>query len=156
MTDTDEIANLKHELAQVKAAMRPLDPAAMEREAKAWANQMHQLREARMSRAANFSKEDLAAMEAACSTKDMRDIAMRDGRAPTGPSAQGVIPSSQPLSNVRVGGSGTSGWAREIPLSNPPGVAILDRIMDHQDAVDRHERMVAEARRQAMLKGADK
>jgi hypothetical protein len=85
----------------------------------------------------------------------IRDIAMRDGRAPSGPSAQGVIPSSQPLSNVRTGGSGTSGWAREVPLSNPRGVNILDRIMDAQDAKDRHELMVQEARRHALLKAAE-
>jgi hypothetical protein len=153
---TEEIAALKRELGQLKAAMQPPDPKAMEREARAWRNQMHQLSEGRMSRASAFSKEDLAAMEAATPTSMVRDIAMRDNRAPSGPSAQGVIPSSQPLSAVRVGGSGTSGWAREIPLSNPPGVNILDRIMDHQDAVDRHERMVAEARRQALLKAASK
>jgi hypothetical protein len=32
--------------------------------------------------------------------------------------------------------SGT-GWQHEVPLSNPPGTAICDRLMDAQDAKDR-------------------
>jgi hypothetical protein len=85
----------------------------------------------------------------------VRDIAQRDARAPTGPSAQGAIPSSQPLSNIRTGGGGT-GWAREIPLGPQPGINHIDRLLDHADAQDRHERMVQEAQRQAMLKAASK
>ncbi len=30
-----------------------------------------------------------------------------------------------------------SGWAPERPLDPPPGVAIMDQMMDAQDAVDR-------------------
>jgi hypothetical protein len=69
-------------------------------------------------------------------TSLMRDIALRDNRAPTGPSSQGVIPSSQQVSNVRTGGSST-GYV--VPLSNPPGVAQADRLMDEQDRRDRIE-----------------
>ena len=49
---------------------------------------------------------------ARCTPTDMlRDIAMRDNRAPTGPSAQGIVPSSQTLSNVRgAGGAKTGDW----------------------------------------------
>src|SRR5262249_2873738 len=70
-------------------------------------------------------------MARAVPTDLMRNIALRDARAPTGPSAQGVIPSSQQMSNVRgtvgVPGSGT-GWAREVPLSNPPGINYVDAL----------------------------
>jgi hypothetical protein len=59
------------------------------------------------------------------------------------------------LCHPGIPGSGT-GWQAPIPLPNPPGTAILDRIMDHQDAVDRHDRMVEEARRQALKKVAEK
>jgi hypothetical protein len=55
----------------------------------------------------------------------VRDIAMRDNRAPTGPSSAGAIPSSQHLSNVRGAGGGT-GYA--VPLSNPPGTRLIDAI----------------------------
>jgi hypothetical protein len=41
-------------------------------------------------------------------------------------------PQSQP---VRRG----SGWAKPIPVEPPPGVAILDKIMDEQDRLDRAE-----------------
>jgi hypothetical protein len=151
MTDNNEIAEIKAELERVKTAMRPADPAAMEKEIAAWRDQMHQASESRMANASAFSREDLAAMERAVPTETVQAIAMRDARAPSGPSAQGIIPSSQPLSNIRTGGSGT-GWRDATPLAPPPGVNILDRIMDHEDAKDRHERMVEEARRQALAK----
>jgi hypothetical protein len=60
-----------------------------------------------------------------------------DNRAPTG--RPGMIP-EQP-SNARgtnVAGSGT-GWAHDVPLSNPPGVAQADKLMDEQDRRDRAE-----------------
>src|SRR5262249_34843534 len=50
-----------------------------------------------------------------CDTSDVRDIALRDNRAPTGPSSAGIIPSSQQISNVRgprAPGGGT-GWQPE-------------------------------------------
>jgi hypothetical protein len=94
--------------------------------------------------------ETLREMARAVPDNFIRDIAMRDARAPTGPSAQGVVSSSQQVSNVR-GGGGT-GWVRETPIGPPPGVNYADRLMDAQDAKDRHERMVEEARRLAMGK----
>jgi len=54
----------------------------------------------------------LREMVAAVPDHMIRDIAMRDGRAPTGPSSAGVVPSSQQLTGIRPGGG--SGWAREI------------------------------------------
>jgi hypothetical protein len=78
----------------------------------------HQMRERRASEGAlsHFSRDELAAMRAAAPDDQCREIAMRDARAPTGPSSQGIIPTSQPLSNVRVGGGG--GWQRTIPIKN--------------------------------------
>jgi hypothetical protein len=144
---TDELSELKARVAELEAKAKPPAPAPS-------TPQSFQ----RYDPTENFRMPASALREMVNAVPDqmMRDIAMRDGRAPTGPSAAGVIPSSQPLSNVRTGGSGTSGWAREIPLSPPPGVNILDRIMDHEDAKDRHERMVEEARRQALLEAASK
>jgi hypothetical protein len=155
MTDKDEIADLKRELAQVKSAMQPIDHAAMEREAREWMDRMHQARGAHMAHASAFSREDLAAMEAATPTQTVREIAMRDNRAPLGPSVQGVIPSSQPLSNIRTGGGGT-GWLPERPLGPQPGINHIDRLLDHADMQDRHERMMEAARQQVLLKAATK
>jgi hypothetical protein len=39
-------------------------------------------------------------------------------------------------------------------LQNPPGTNYADRLMDAQDAKDRHERVVEEAQRQALHKAA--
>jgi hypothetical protein len=108
-----------------------------------------------MSHASAFSREDLAAMERATPTAMVRDIAMRDNRAPLGPSGEGIIPSSQQMSNVRLGSSGTSGWRDATPLAPPPGVNILDRIMDHEDAKDRAELVERRARMQATQRLAE-
>ena len=82
--------------------------------------------------------EWMVPMLQACDDGFMRDIAMRDNRAPTGPSSAGIIPTSQTVSHVRVPGGGT-GWMRETPIAPPPGVAQADRLMDAQDRRDRAE-----------------
>jgi hypothetical protein len=71
-------------------------------------------------------------------TDMIRDI-VHDNRAPTGPSAQGIIPSSQQMSNVRAGGNGT-GWQNPIALSNPPGTNWVDAIAIADDQRQRAER----------------
>ena len=91
----------------------------------------------------------LAAMVEA--VPDMREVALRDARAPTGPSSQGAIPSSPQVSNVRgtnVAGGGT-GWAREIPLGPSMHQRYVDAQLDAQDAKDRAERI----RQHAQLEG---
>ena len=98
----------------------------------------------------------LAAMVAAVPDHVIRDIAMRDNRAPTG--RPGMIPSSNQQStgggSANVAGSGT-GWAHETPLGPPPGVAQADRLMDVQDARDRAELIERDARLKAMEKLAE-
>jgi hypothetical protein len=155
---TDELSELKAQqvqmsarLAELEARAKPPPPFDMERAVKEHIDEMHRASEARMSRASNFSREDLRAMEAATPTAMVQEIAMRDGRAPTGHSSQGVIPGSQPLSNVRTGGGGT-GWAREIPLGPQPGINHIDRMMAAEDVEFRRQRMLEEAQRQALLK----
>jgi hypothetical protein len=66
-----------------------------------------------------------------------------------------VIPSSQPLSNVRVGGGNTSGWAREIPLGPQPGIGYIDRMMMAEDLEFRRQRIQEAAQQQAMQKLAE-
>jgi hypothetical protein len=77
-------------------------------------------------------------MANAVPTDMIRDI-VHDNRAPTGPSAQGIIPSSQQMSNVRAGGNGT-GWQNPIPLSNPPGTNWVDALCIADDQRQRAER----------------
>jgi hypothetical protein len=102
---------------------------------------------------ANISADVLREMERACPTNVLREIALKDNRAPQGPSSAGIIPTSQPLSNVgrNVAGGGT-GWMRELSLRNPPGTNIADKLMDEQDRRDRAELVQrAEAMRRAEL-----
>jgi hypothetical protein len=93
-------------------------------------------------------------MAAAIPDHVVRDIALRDCRAPTGPSSQGVVASSQQLSNVRPAGG--TGWQAPIPLSSPPGVAQADRLMDEQDQKDRAELVEREAKFRAMQQLAER
>ena len=58
----------------------------------------------------------------------IRDI-VRDNRAPQVPA-----PASPPLPR-----SATPGWIEPRPLGPQPGAAIIDRMMDQQDALDRAE-----------------
>jgi hypothetical protein len=70
----------------------------------------------------------------------LREIAMRDNRAPTG--RPGMIPTNQQSSggggSANVPGSGT-GWAHETPIGPPPGIRYVDAQLDAQDAKDRAE-----------------
>jgi hypothetical protein len=120
MTDetNKQIAALSAEIDRLKASQpTPIDHAAASR----WKDKMHQLSEARALRQAtsSFSRAELAAMQAAAPDDQCKEIAMRDCRAPTGPSSQGIIPTSQPISNVRSGGGG--GWQHPIPIRNGLG-----------------------------------
>jgi hypothetical protein len=114
MTDKDEIAALKARVEELEARAKPSPPRDLEREAREWADQMHQAREARMSQASAFSREDLRAFEAACSTADLRDI-VQHGTIP-GPSGAGASGQITKVSNSPgLPGSNTGGWARETP-----------------------------------------
>jgi hypothetical protein len=149
-TSKDEIEKLKKEVAAMKAALAPTpnDAAAIG----AWRDSMHQLSEARAS-VSGFSRADLEEFERACPTNVARAIACRDNRAPSGPSSQGAIPSSQQISNVRSGGSpGGTGWAREVPLGPPSGIGYVDMLCEVDAARQRGERMVEEAKRKAAEK----
>jgi hypothetical protein len=124
MTDNKDtrIAALERKVAELERANAPAPPPVSDA---AWRDQMHALAERRASHQYHFSRAELREMQAAC--PDMHEIAMRDNRAPQGPSSAGVIPSSQGLSNVRGTGRGT-GWSDPAPLSNPPGTRLIDAI----------------------------
>ena len=144
MTDKDEIAALKAEVDALKAALTPTydDPKA----AAEWRDKMRALSEAR----ANIMPPSVVRDWAVLPDNLVRDISCRDNRAPMGPSSQGVIPSSQQISGVSVGGSpNRTGWARETPLSPPPGIAYVDRLLEVDSARQRGQAMIEEAKRKA-------
>jgi hypothetical protein len=149
MTDNNEIADLKRELSKLKAA-QPIDHKALEREAAAWRDQMHQMSEARMAQASAFSREQIAAMDAAAPPEMCRDLVQHGTvQSPSAAGTAGTI--TKVSSSPGVPGS-NAGWLTAPPIGPPPGVALADRLMDAQDAIDRHELMQAEARRIAAMK----
>src|SRR5215469_14465335 len=105
-SDTDELAALRPRIEQLERAAKPPEPFKPDD----WRppNPIDRL---------SMDPSVMHEMAQAIPTDMVRGI-IRDNQAPTGPSSAGAIPSSQQVSNVR----GT-GWSREIPLSNPPGVA---------------------------------
>jgi len=134
----DEIAALRREVAELKSAVKgaePTDPRETARRIAEWENEMHQMREGRMRLAAPPSViRDFAVLD----DRMVKEIALRDARAPTGPSSQGVIRSSQTVSGVHVGGK-SSGWVDPRPLSNPPGTNWVDAIAIADDVRQRAE-----------------
>jgi hypothetical protein len=72
-------------------------------------------------------------MQRATPASLMREI-IADGRRSTERSsiiASKDAPAPRPTGN---------GWIEPTPLAQPPGIAILDHMMDAQDAMDRAER----------------
>jgi hypothetical protein len=141
------MGDLKSELEALRAEVERLKPAPMPSEADVAAHRaaMHEASERRMANASAFTRDQLVAFQAAVPDEIVRGI-VADGHAPIGPT--GMVRTSQQTTDVRGGGRGT-GWAREVPLGTPPGVAQADRLMDEQDRRDRHELISQEARRRA-------
>jgi hypothetical protein len=153
--DTSQrIAQLERELAEVKAAVPKPQPTweEMERSRREWENEMHQLRERRMAYAIHPSVvRDMAGGVTEADCADLR----RASHRPIGPSP--MSPSSPTDAGVRRGGvpGGGTGWAHSAPLGPSPHQRYVDAQLDAQDAKDRHERVVEEARRQALLKAVE-
>ena len=156
----DEIAELKQQMADQKAELEALKAA----QAKAnppkstfvpisnaeWRDQMHALAEKRMSMATPPSVVRDWAVIPEHIVKGIRE----DRHAPTGPSSAGA--SGQVTKVSRDPGLPGSGWSAPTPLSNPPGVAQADRLMDAQDRRDRIELAQRIAAHEAAMRAAQK
>jgi len=129
----EEIAALRKELDELKSALAPKPKSDFvpmtDEQHRDW---VHQTNERRMSLASNFHPDDLRAMERACPTPMMKEIALRDARGPTSPG--GMVPSS---SGQVQGPSGGTGWVEPVPLSNPPGTFWVDAIAIADDVKQR-------------------
>jgi hypothetical protein len=91
---------------------------------------------ARMSMPASALREMARAVPDAV----IRDVALRDCRAPTGPSGEGVVPSGQQVSSVHPGPVAPinkTGWVEPAPIGPVAGIKHVDRLMDEQDRRDR-------------------
>jgi hypothetical protein len=154
MTDNTnkQIEALSAEIDRLKASQpTPIDHA----EASRWKDRMHQLSEARALADAKsmYSRVELTAMRAAAPDDVCRDIAMRDARAPLGPSSAGASGQvTKVSSNAGLPGS-NSGWQSQTPLGPQPHIQHVDRLMDAADRRDRLELIQQEeARRRAEQK----
>src|SRR5262249_44877864 len=131
-TQAEKIAALEREVAALKDAAKPPEPFKPE-----------PYQQYDPTAGMCMPRSTMLEMARAVPDRMMREIALRDARAPTG--RPGMIPdSSQQVSNVRggnVAGSGT-GWAREIPLGPSPHQRYVDAQLDAQDAKDRQERLI--------------
>jgi hypothetical protein len=79
----------------------------------------------------------------------MREVAMRDARAPTSP---GTIPREQ-MSSPSGGSAGSgTGWVDAQPIGPSPHQRYVDAQLDAQDLKDRRELIEQKAREQALLK----
>jgi hypothetical protein len=123
MSKDKEVEELRREVAELKAALKPGLPAG-EREVAEWRDRMHQMRERQMSRAGGFSPADLRAMEEAAPASTVRDLV-----------AHGTRPSR--VTDVPSGPKGGSGWVEPAPIRPPAGIRYADRLMDKQDERDR-------------------
>jgi hypothetical protein len=115
MTAKEELAALKREVEELKAKLAPPKPFKPE------PYQRYDPTEGMC-----MPPSALAAMVAAVPDRMLREIAMRDNRAPTG--RPGMIPTNQQSSGggaANVPGSGT-GWAHETPIGPPPGIHWVD------------------------------
>ena len=135
--DEDELSALKRRMAELEAKVTPPPP---------FTPPPYQ----RFDPTANISMPRSTMLQMANAAPDdvMRGI-VRDNRAPTGHA--GVIPDRRTSAHPGRRSLGT-GWRDATPLSNPPGVAQADRLMDEADKRDRHELIQREeARRRAEL-----
>jgi hypothetical protein len=148
------MADLKSEVEALRAEVERLKPTPMPSEADVAAHRsaMHEAAERRMANASAFSREQLAAFQAAVPDEIVRGI-VADGRAPTGPT--GMVRTSQQQTDLRPAAGGGTGWAREVPFGPSPHARYVDAQLDAQDAKDRHTLIVEEAQRMAARRLAE-
>jgi len=149
----ERMAALERELAELKAAQPKPEPSREEQERATakWIDEMHQMREGRMSLATPPSVvREMSVLD----DHLVKEIALRDARAPTG--RPGMIPGSQqPTSPRQSAGDGT-GWAHEMPIGPSMHQRYVDAQLDAQDAKDRQERIQQAASAEMARKFAER
>jgi hypothetical protein len=133
MSEKDEIAALKKEVEALKSALSGKEDKPQPK--KEFVPQPYQ----RYDPTAGMSmpRSALEAMIAAEPRGFMAGVVHDNRNAPTSPT--GMIPRSGGGDARQPASSSTPGWVAPTPLSNPPGVAQADRLMDAADRADRIE-----------------
>ena len=150
----EEIAALKREVAELKAAVQPKPQPSREDQERAtakWIDEMHQMREGRMSMATppEVVRDWNVLDNATC-----RDLVQHGTvQSPSMAGTTGAVTGVHRHDGAPVN---TSGWREPTPLSNPPGVAQADRLMDAQDRRDRVELAQRIAAHEAAMRAAEK
>jgi hypothetical protein len=139
VTDKDELAALKARIEDLERKANPPEPPKFDGGPRGPTTT-----ELAMSRMA-MPPQAMRVMIECVDDAAMAGI-RRDGRAP-----QNLAPlAAEGRSSPRL----PQGMREPTPLSNPPGIALADRIMDAADRAEREERILAEARRRAAIKAA--
>jgi hypothetical protein len=140
MTDKleTELAALRARVAELEARTNPPAPPKFEAGPRGSTTT-----ELALSRA-SLSREAMAKMVEAVPDAMVRQIVNGNRATAT------LNPLPQPNTTPRVTEQNRSGWREAQPLSNPPGIAIADRLMDAADARERADLIAAEARRRLM------
>jgi hypothetical protein len=156
MTNDEKIAKLEAEIEALKQAAKPPESIDWDRVVAEHRDKMHQAAERRAANWYQPSREELAAYQRATPDDCCRDLASH-GTTPQRSVAgvSGTLSSVHPNAGLAGSHKGT-GWREAAPLGPPPGVAAADRLMDAQDAKDRHALIMEEAQRLAMQKLAAK
>jgi hypothetical protein len=126
MTDQDKIAALEARVEELEAAKPKPQPSREEQERATakWIDEMHQMREGRMSMATPPSVvRDFAVLD----DRLVKEIALRDARAPTG--RPGMIP-NQPAGGARPSAGDGKGYVEPRPLGPQPGIDLIDRAVN--------------------------
>lgn len=131
----DELTELKARVAELERAAAPPKPYIDD-----WVPPPHPID--RVSMPMSVMREFAEAVP----TSLIRDV-VRDNRAPQGPSSAGASGQlTKTSSSPGIPGSNTSGWLRETPLSNPPGISYVDMLCEVDAARQRGEAIIKDAK----------
>ena len=138
-TTEEELADLKRQVAELKAEQARLKGEPPTPPRKPWP---------KWDPTEGMSMPPSALREMVRVVPERRDVANDAPRASSQPSPPSSTPPWRPQEPTPRG----TGWADFVPITQPPGVAICDAMLDAQDRRDRAELIAAErARRQAII-----
>jgi hypothetical protein len=118
----DELTSLKARISELEAKVSPPKSDFVPLSDAEWRDRMHALAERRMAMA---TPPSVVREFAVLDDRLVKEIALRDARAPTG--RPGMIPTDGSVGGRPSSGDG-SGWAKEIPIDVPGGTRTQELI----------------------------
>jgi hypothetical protein len=125
MTDKDdELSALKARIDQLERAAKPAEPVDWQKRIAEHQDEVHQMREGRMSMAMPPSVvREMTVLD----DRMVKEITLRDARAPNNPA---MIPQSQQPSRRDPVKSSTPGYSDPRKLGPQPGIDLIDRAVN--------------------------